>query len=550
MVPAYEDNRAAYRLDHRDRGEKFTRVKSGSGDDAPCDDALSTACLSRPSSNRPSSVPAVWHVSEPPIDLAGREAVEPSLDVVARTLAPHVATFFTVGGDGEIESSVVHGAHLPPAELVEEVRGWKVALRGIDPLAPSKLGDAPGRIATLGDLDEAARKAYEQLGVIGDVRLLVGDAGRVVAGVTLWRPFGSSPWTSAQLRRLEALQPLIELAYLSCLHAASGFEARLPASLTGRQRQVARLLAAGASNLEIARALYVTPHTAKSHARAVLSKLGLASRREMVMRFMPTPAVSGLSQVGIAAPEGRESAIRLQGDQAARRVLAPVLGWGVERIGATIGGCVFFSLRSELVAEAWGSARAGAQTPDARLTWRVHRSLLPAARTREVIRYMDSETAGSPVVQLDDAQPYPSDDRVGELVAGLGLTAPLLAVLRVQGRTAGLVWLSRDPRAPLDQRESARELRGVHPLLELIHGARLPEGPGRRTAPSDLAELGLTPRELAVARLALEGESNAAIARRLGIRESTVKRHMTAILAKSGVRSRTQLIALLSDLGD
>lgn len=451
--------------------------------------------------------------------------------MVARTLAPHVATFFTAGVDGEIESSIVHG----PAELVEEVRRWEAALRGVDPLAPSKLGGAPGRIATLGHLDEEAREAYEQLGVIGDVRLLIRDAGRVVAGVTLWRPFESSPWSGAQLRLLEALQPLIELAYLSCVQATSGFEARLPASLTGRQRQVARLLAAGASNLEIARALYVTPNTAKSHARAVLSKLGLASRREMVMRFIPTPAASEPSLSPAGTAEASESEIRLQGDRAARRLLAPVLAWGVERIGATIGGCAFLSPRSELVAEAWGSARA--QAPDPRLTWRVHRAVLPPTETPEVIRHLDDEAAASPVVSLD----------VGELVAGLGLAAPLLAVLRIQGRTAGIVWLSRDLRAPLDDRESARELRGVHPLIELINSARLPDSSGRRSTPSDLAELGLTPRELAVARRALEGESNAVIARGLGITESTVKRHMTAILAKAGVRSRTQLIALLSD---
>jgi DNA-binding CsgD family transcriptional regulator len=67
------------------------------------------------------------------------------------------------------------------------------------------------------------------------------------------------------------------------------------------------------------------------------------------------------------------------------------------------------------------------------------------------------------------------------------------------------------------------------------------------TSVGDLADRGLTERELAVARLALEGRSNADIAVALGISQSTVKHHIGRVLAKCGVRSRTQLIALVSD---
>jgi DNA-binding NarL/FixJ family response regulator len=87
----------------------------------------------------------------------------------------------------------------------------------------------------------------------------------------------------------------------------------------------------------------------------------------------------------------------------------------------------------------------------------------------------------------------------------------------------------------------------VHRLLELTHVARAAERSEGEEATSELAALGLTPREQAVARLALAGRGNAAIARQLRISESTVKKHMTRVLAKAGVRSRTQLIALLSD---
>ena len=120
---------------------------------------------------------------------------------------------------------------------------------------------------------------------------------------------------------------------------------------------------------------------------------------------------------------------------------------------------------------------------------------------------------------------------------------PMLAVLRMQGRVSGLVWLSRGSRAALDQRETGQALHGVHPLLELIHGG------GRIASDEGLAAFGLTAREAAVTRLALGGRGNAAIARELGISESTVKKHMSRVLDKCGVRSRTQLIALLGEPG-
>ncbi len=52
------------------------------------------------------------------------------------------------------------------------------------------------------------------------------------------------------------------------------------ASLTGREREVLRLIAAGRSNREIAAALFIAPKTASVHVSNILSKLGAASRTE------------------------------------------------------------------------------------------------------------------------------------------------------------------------------------------------------------------------------------------------------------------------------
>jgi DNA-binding CsgD family transcriptional regulator len=68
--------------------------------------------------------------------------------------------------------------------------------------------------------------------------------------------------------------------------------------------------------------------------------------------------------------------------------------------------------------------------------------------------------------------------------------------------------------------------------------------PSRVTVP-DAVALGLTPRQAEVAVLLVEGLTNASIAARLGITDSTVRRHMEAIFERLGVRSRAAVVGRL-----
>ena len=77
--------------------------------------------------------------------------------------------------------------------------------------------------------------------------------------------------------------------------------------------------------------------------------------------------------------------------------------------------------------------------------------------------------------------------------------------------------------------------------------ARRPDPDVVPRTPDRFAEL--TEREIEVLREVVRGSSNAEIADRLFISETTVKTHVNHILAKLGVRDRIQAVVLAYDHG-
>lgn len=85
--------------------------------------------------------------------------------------------------------------------------------------------------------------------------------------------------------------------------------------------------------------------------------------------------------------------------------------------------------------------------------------------------------------------------------------------------------------------KSARRDAIVAALRAVLDGAVLAPAAHRAVSPP-----GLTRREAEVLRHLGAGESNKAIARRLGISEATVRVHLTAVYRELGVASRTQAL--------
>jgi len=83
--------------------------------------------------------------------------------------------------------------------------------------------------------------------------------------------------------------------------------------------------------------------------------------------------------------------------------------------------------------------------------------------------------------------------------------------------------------------------------------AMVPPPPSANAAPPNSRvnprALGLTDRQAAVLQLVLQGKPNKAIARQLGIEDTTVRSHVTAVLRALNVTTRTEAVIAAHRIG-
>jgi DNA-binding NarL/FixJ family response regulator len=92
----------------------------------------------------------------------------------------------------------------------------------------------------------------------------------------------------AAVRAVAAGQQYVQASLGARLLAARTPDGPRADGLSEREREVARLLALGHANAEIARMLWISPRTAETHRAHVMRKLGLSTRAELVQYAMRT----------------------------------------------------------------------------------------------------------------------------------------------------------------------------------------------------------------------------------------------------------------------
>ena len=121
----------------------------------------------------------------------------------------------------------------------------------------------------------------------------LAEAGRRDEAEEQWR---QAAQTADRLGAKPLRRALDDLARRARIGTAPDLpDAAVLASLTSREREVLRLIAAGRSNREIASVLFIAPKTASVHVSNILGKLGAASRTE---------AAAIAHREGLAGPAG------------------------------------------------------------------------------------------------------------------------------------------------------------------------------------------------------------------------------------------------------
>jgi len=111
--------------------------------------------------------------------------------------------------------------------------------------------------------------------------LLISGAGTISPAAA--RASGASGFVSKDWGASDVVKAVRMVALGMDVFAPAG-DAQPEPPLTEREREVVGLIAAGATNREIAERLYLSPHTVKEYTSAIYRKLGARNRAEAVRR--------------------------------------------------------------------------------------------------------------------------------------------------------------------------------------------------------------------------------------------------------------------------
>lgn len=175
--------------------------------------------------------------------------------------------------EAELSQALILLEHWQHLALRLKFQGWLIEIQMLLALALQAQGSLEQAWINLG-------AALVQAEPEGYVRLFA-DEGQPMRQL-LTQIF---PYTTASPDYLQRIQSAIPFTHQALLGPAYAEPAQdLPEALSGREREVLSLLAAGFSNQQIAERLVISLHTAKRHVKNILAKLGVTSRLSAVAR--------------------------------------------------------------------------------------------------------------------------------------------------------------------------------------------------------------------------------------------------------------------------
>jgi DNA-binding CsgD family transcriptional regulator len=102
--------------------------------------------------------------------------------------------------------------------------------------------------------------------------------GHLRTALEMFRTMGAAPWAERAEAELRATGETARKRDVSAVE-----------QLTPQELQIAGLVAGGLTNKEIAAQLFLSPRTVDYHLRKVFTKLGIASRSELIRDGLPRP---------------------------------------------------------------------------------------------------------------------------------------------------------------------------------------------------------------------------------------------------------------------
>jgi DNA-binding NarL/FixJ family response regulator len=172
------------------------------------------------------------------------------------------ADFHVAGAAGSAEEAIAMARQLSPDTVLLDLE--LPGMNGVEAIPPllQAAPDARVLVFTAYDTDER---------VFGAIR--AGARGYLLKGA-------AAEEIARAIRVIHAGGSHLAPGVATRVMAEVGAPRRSPGALTGREREVLRLIAEGLSNKQISRALGITERTVKFHVTSIFNKLGAENRAQ------------------------------------------------------------------------------------------------------------------------------------------------------------------------------------------------------------------------------------------------------------------------------